>query len=414
MKTNKLNICVASAIVAALLTIVAKTEAAVCSVPSGAYPTIQSAASDPSCAIINVAPGPYNENVVVNYSTTINGAQTGNAVSGRTSGGPNESTVNGANPVGANPVFMIKAIDVTIDGFTIKNSLTIGAAVGVDVKNTASSATVANNIIDGINTLDTGGNGTAQGIYLEAGPDGTMITNNDIRNVHSNRSAKGITIGDAASTDPSTGVKIQGNTISNVTSDTRGGYGVSVNNGNGATSNSGLEIRSNTFTNIASGSGWVHVIGLEANTPGVVVFDNDITNMATASPDAIAVWFEANPSFNTASVTMNNFNVPATQYGIAVQPALTGGAVDGTCNWWNSPTGPTTASNPGGTGAKVSPGVNYNPWLIAPTPGGSCFGGNVPTTAAQCKNGGWTTHVRSDGSTFKNQGDCMQYVNTGK
>jgi hypothetical protein len=73
-----------------------------------------------------------------------------------------------------------------------------------------------------------------------------------------------------------------------------------------------------------------------------------------------------------------------------------------------------TASNPGGSGAKVSAGVNYAPWLIAPAPGGACFGGNVPTTAAQCKNGGWTTSVRSDGSTFKNQGDCMQYVNTGK
>jgi hypothetical protein len=308
---------------------------------------------------------------------------------------------------------MVTASDVTIDGFTVKDTVTGGAAIGIDIKSTASSATVANNIIDGIITPDTGVNGTAQGVYLEAGPDGTMITSNDIRNVHSNRSAKGVTIGDGASVDPSNGVKIKANTISNVLSDTRGGYGVSINNGNGSTANSGLEVRSNTFSNIGSTSGWVHVIGLEANTPGVVVFDNDITNMATAGADAVAVWFEANPSFGTAAVTMNNFNVPATQFGIAV--GVTGsGAVDGTCNWWNSATGPTTASNPGGTGAKVSPSVNYNPWLIAPAPGGSCFGGNVPTTAAQCKNGGWTNHVRADGSTFKNQGDCMQYVNTGK
>jgi hypothetical protein len=58
--------------------------------------------------------------------------------------------------------------------------------------------------------------------------------------------------------------------------------------------------------------------------------------------------------------------------------------------------------------------VTYSPWLIAPAPGGNCFGGNVPTTAAQCKNGGWMTSTRPDGSTFKNQGDCIQYVNTGK
>jgi hypothetical protein len=32
----------------------------------------------------------------------------------------------------------------------------------------------------------------------------------------------------------------------------------------------------------------------------------------------------------------------------------------------------------------------------------------------QCKNNGWQNLVRADGSSFKNQGDCIQYVNTGK
>jgi hypothetical protein len=38
----------------------------------------------------------------------------------------------------------------------------------------------------------------------------------------------------------------------------------------------------------------------------------------------------------------------------------------------------------------------------------------VPTNTGQCKNGGWMTFGRADGSGFKNQGDCIQYVNTGK
>jgi hypothetical protein len=38
----------------------------------------------------------------------------------------------------------------------------------------------------------------------------------------------------------------------------------------------------------------------------------------------------------------------------------------------------------------------------------------VPTNAGECKNGGWQTAKRDDGSSFKNQGDCIQYVNTGK
>ena len=32
----------------------------------------------------------------------------------------------------------------------------------------------------------------------------------------------------------------------------------------------------------------------------------------------------------------------------------------------------------------------------------------------ECKNGGWTSITRADGSSFNNQGDCIQYVNTGK
>jgi len=32
----------------------------------------------------------------------------------------------------------------------------------------------------------------------------------------------------------------------------------------------------------------------------------------------------------------------------------------------------------------------------------------------ECKKGGWADLTRADGSSFKNQGDCIQYVNTGK
>lgn len=38
----------------------------------------------------------------------------------------------------------------------------------------------------------------------------------------------------------------------------------------------------------------------------------------------------------------------------------------------------------------------------------------VPSNANQCKNGGWVTAARTNGTSFKNQGDCIQYVNTGK
>jgi hypothetical protein len=38
----------------------------------------------------------------------------------------------------------------------------------------------------------------------------------------------------------------------------------------------------------------------------------------------------------------------------------------------------------------------------------------IATTADGCKNSGWKTLSRGDGSSFKNQGDCIQYVNTGR
>ena len=44
---------------------------------------------------------------------------------------------------------------------------------------------------------------------------------------------------------------------------------------------------------------------------------------------------------------------------------------------------------------------NFDPFVVA-------------TDKEACKNNGWMNLRRADGSSFKNQGDCIQYVNTGK
>jgi hypothetical protein len=36
------------------------------------------------------------------------------------------------------------------------------------------------------------------------------------------------------------------------------------------------------------------------------------------------------------------------------------------------------------------------------------------TNKGQCKDGGWMSVTRADGSSFKNQGDCVSYTNNGK
>jgi hypothetical protein len=42
------------------------------------------------------------------------------------------------------------------------------------------------------------------------------------------------------------------------------------------------------------------------------------------------------------------------------------------------------------------------------------FDPNTPSSKDACKNGGWQNLERADFSPFKNQGDCIQYANTGK
>jgi hypothetical protein len=51
------------------------------------------------------------------------------------------------------------------------------------------------------------------------------------------------------------------------------------------------------------------------------------------------------------------------------------------------------------------------------TPAGTVVGSTgcpVASNKDQCKNDGWKMVFRANGSPFKNQGDCIQYANTGK
>lgn len=322
-----------------------------------------------------VKAGTYDELVTVPKSLTINGAQAGNAVGGRTFGNAAESTVNGR--------FTVQAADVTLDGFSITSP---GLNIGVLLKTAADNASVENDIFDTI------GSATAtdpvQAIYLENGPDDVTILNNRIANVQSKeQSAKGIYVGDTTATNASDGIVIEGNSISNIRSAWRGAYGIQANNNTGT---GNAVIRGNTIDDLAGGidpapsspnRGWAHAIGLEGDTANVLVEKNVITNIVDANPDpvlgpdAIAVWFEDNPSFATGHVNRNSLAVGIAAAGIVVHPALGAGPVDGTCNWWGSATGPDGAG--AGSGSAVGPGVTFQPWLTSSNLTGACNGGTA-------------------------------------
>ena len=400
-------------LIAAALTFHASTTwAATCAVPSLAYPTIQSAVDDPVCTTINVAPGVYPENVTINRSLTLNGAQAGQTVALRTAGGAMESTLQGANPTGSVPVILINAANVIVDGFTIRNSVTANAAIGIDIKAISNDSIIRYNIFDGINTLEAGPTGTAQAIVLESGPLRTEIGQNLIQNVAASQAAHGILITDGDAINPTSPVHIHDNTITGILSTLGGAYGLLVNT---TLATSAIHFDLNDVSNL-EGATLVHGISLGSDTPGLLVHNSNFTNLIGPPTDNVAVWFANTQSMFgvSQSVTNNNFNLTVGSYGIGLEPGLTpaNDPLTAACNWWGSPDGPGPVGP--GSGARVSPNVMYSPWWTSPGPNAICAGNNVPTTEDQCKNGGWTLTVRPNGTPFKNQGDCVSFVNRGQ
>jgi hypothetical protein len=308
------------------------------------YATIQAAITAATAGdTIKVAAGTYNENVNINKSLTLQGAQAGVAVAGRTFNSATESTV-GAVTDGSGTL-TVNAPNVTIDGFSLTDVRTAFSAEAIDVKNPGNNALITNNLIDTVSTADTSGNGTAQGIYLENGPDGVQILANSINNVHSNRSAKGILVGANGDSDAATNAVIENNTITNITSDIKGGYGISF--GDATVPHSNVMIENNTISGL-TGGGWVHGLGLEGDTTGATITGNTIT---VSGSNAFAVQYEANAGATT--VTFANNNISALSGAKDVDNVATTTAVDVTNNYWGATTTPASLM----TGS-----VTFSPW----------------------------------------------------
>lgn len=119
-------------------------------------------------------------------------------------------------------------------------------------------------------------------------------------------------------------------------------------------------------------------------------------------------------AYNTNTWGYNPINLPgpyeSLNVGLNTAAPTTGTDVEPDAVFWNtSHAGFYTDGGAGGVGtfrrdtewAPYTPAVRFD--TLA-----------VPTSANQCKKDGWKLLSRPDGSSFKNQGDCIQYVNTGK
>lgn len=334
-----------------------------CNVPAD-YGTIQAAVDVPGCSTIKVSQGSYTENITINRSVTLKGAKAGTSINGRTFGAANESKITGLTT--------IQAAGVAIDGFSITNP---NNGLGVLIKTAGDNAVIKNNIVDGIGAPAYPEN--TVGVYLETGPDNVRVSENKIENISSVKSAQGILVGDSTSNNPSLGIRINANSISDITS-TKGAYGIQINNGvsSSATGYTTVKIRDNKIKNL--NGGWVHAIGLEGDTPNVIVTDNVITNLTSAGIDKRAINFEDNTFFFTADVSRNSIATGSDTAGIFVHPSLTTLyptlELDGACNWWGAANGPggVFGSTATGSGSKVSPGVDISPWLKSGNLNGKC------------------------------------------
>jgi len=322
---------------------------------TGSTPRIQEGIDLVTASVVNVAAGSYPAPVNVNKSVDLRGAQYNVAVSGRTAGGPSESTIQG--------LVTVAASNVTIDGFTLTNPNQPYAAT---VSSGSSSVAISHNMVDDVGDSSFGSN--VHSIAVSQGPDSVTIADNSFSNISANnKSVSAVGILDSLSVNPSTGLIIRDNTFSNIASATKGAYGVIINNAAGAP---GAQIFDNTFTSLSGG--WTHAIGLEGPTLNAFVTGNVFSGLTATGADNSAVFFEKNPNGGTVTVQCNQFN-GAAFYGVAIHPNdLPGGSngynyvVTAEDNWWNDASGPYhPIANPTGTGALVGTNVDFDPWLTS-------------------------------------------------
>jgi len=151
------SLIIATMFLMSLLAVINPVSAAVHHVYPGSGTPIQDAINSASDGdTIYVHAGTYNENVIVNKSLTLNGAQHGVTAVGRTGA---ESIINATN----DQVYVVEitADNITIDGFTITGLANAGENKAAVITQGVDNCTITNNILtdnykDAINLFSVG------------------------------------------------------------------------------------------------------------------------------------------------------------------------------------------------------------------------------------------------------------------
>jgi hypothetical protein len=437
MKLNKSKTMSAVAIAAALFTLGAgAASAATIHVPAD-QPTIQAAvaAASPNDTIV-VAPGNYAVvGANVDKPLTLQGAQAGvDARNGRPAAAESVITTGGLG------VFTLNAVNITFDGFKFSNL----KARTLDTYFNADNFTMRNCILQGASIDPSYTTGAIQfGGGAELHANGLLFEQNLVTADNGNFFYMGHSMDNGTVRNN----KVNGDTFSFGPFGERVGWVIEANQfdgdvaghgpywGYGFNANLGdVTIRNNVVSKMSVGIGQISVVGgsITANTFndnafaafqlwggefGSVVSTNvkiecntikyngtPCTGFADASH---GIRLRTGLDASTIHLHYNNvMNLGVGTCGQAWAIRQNGtGTADAELNWWGT-TDPVVIASMFGQGA-----VDFDPWLTAPPPP-NCF--TPATNANQCKNDGWKAKIRADGSLFKNQGDCIQYVNTGK
>ena len=335
------------------------------------YGTIQAAvnAAAPTGDTVLVDAGAYPELVTIAKSVTLMGAEAGTSGCGRVSAP--ESVVG--TPSGA---FQILADNVVIDGFTIAgvdgSSGISSLGAGIWTTGTNSGHVIRNNILTG-NTM---------GVYLNS--DGRFSSVVERNQFTSNNVAGGAAGNGIYSDQGANDVTIRNNCFTGQDNAAMVFAGGSPGSG---TTQSHIAVRDNVFLNDAggtvfffasdlaiSGNSWTNSGGtsvyLGGNVHDVMITGNTFQAAAYRGIKLHAGDFGDTDLDTNVVARFNNFINNGAE-GLLVDLNSYSGTLVATCNWWGSTSGPTTATNPAGTGDELvalSGTVSFAPWLGSPTP----------------------------------------------
>lgn len=353
---------------------------------------------------INVGPGTYNENLIVDKQLTIVGAGSGNNPASDTiidaggSGAGARIAASGASAAIADRLTIRNLrvqngadgviIDSAVSHITLDNIAAVGNTYGIEIHNNA----VVNDLL--LNNVTATGNQVGFRVATTGSVNGLMITNGHFDN---NTSIGFYTNGNSGSTtnqNDFTNISISNTTFNNNT--LKGIYAEKLDHA--------------TFDAITvdqSGTSGASSAGIDINLKygnysDITIKNSSITNSGTGDTTAgVGVTFKAradggyaaNPATLTG-VTLTNNVISGNQNGIRAGESddltnnptqvviryndlsgnlgvaldnQTPNVIDASRNWWGNLSGPTIASNVGGTGATIletSGAVTYAPWLI--------------------------------------------------